>query len=355
MTDPPPSYNPAGSDLGRLTDKKSTSPHLPPVPCIADSSKSPPLLRPQDSHGSRSLRNSASIAGLFRKNRHAIEPVVGVETVRTAVIEDVRLIVQPNTGSVAERLALLKSCAELCGRHKLDMSALLQSTPSFYAHTALYWVIVNGLDSPPAPFELLAALLAHSQPLNAATIKDVRRACIAVRSQEMFQFLRMCPEFGALSEDNRFILGSVVPPEDIRVEIKDGPQQAFSVKFHIPMFEKRMMLGKIINLEFIARDRLWRLLFYIPGNQPKLIPKTSQEWFEEKRWRGHLRLCENSPGTHLEAGIVLLDARTTTEPVHAWNHLQSSLPFRNEDDSSSDSTAGGWAWWAFGTYKGTQV
>ncbi|KAJ7608493.1 hypothetical protein DFH06DRAFT_900344, partial [Mycena polygramma] len=236
--------------------------------------------------------------------------------VKTAILDDIRLIIQPNTGSVAERLALLESCAELCGRHKLDLSALLQSSSSaLHDHTALYWVIVNELDSPPAPFELVAALLAHSQPLNKETIKDVRRACIAARSQEMFHFLRMCPEFGALSEANRFIMGLVVPPEDIRVEIIESPEQAFSVNFRIPMFLKRMMLSKIIEVEFIARERLWRLSFYKAGSHPGLIPMQSQEWIDNKRWGGHLNLCENSPATHLEIGVVILDARTTAQPA----------------------------------------
>ncbi|KAJ7608490.1 hypothetical protein DFH06DRAFT_1377171, partial [Mycena polygramma] len=228
-------------------------------------------------------------------------------TVQTAVIEDIRLVVQPNTGSVAERLALLKSCSDLCGRHECDLSALSQRKTLFHAHTALYWAIVNQLDSPSAPFELVAALLARSQPLDAATLTDVRRACIVARSQEIFQFLKMCPAVGALSEENRFILGCVVPPEKIHVDVMESPEQAFSVNFHIPMFQKRMMLSKRIEVEFVARDRLWRLSFYTAEIEPNFVSTTTQGWFEAKRWGALLRLCENSPGTHLEFALVLLD------------------------------------------------
>ncbi|KAJ7625136.1 hypothetical protein DFH06DRAFT_1481556 [Mycena polygramma] len=328
MSDPPPSYNSAGSHLERSADKKSTSPDSPAGPSIAGSSRSPLLLQP---HGNRSLRNSTSITGLFdvfRRNRHAPGPVAALD-IKTAILDDIRLIIQPNTRSVAERLALLESCAELWGRHKLDLSALLQSSSSaLHDHTTLYWVIVNELYSPPAPFELVAALLAHSQPLNEETIKD------------------NVPEFGALSEANRFIMGLVVPPEDIRVEIIESPEQAFSVNFRIPMFLKRMMLSKIIEVEFIARECLWRLSFYKAGSHPGLIPRQSQEWIN-KRWGGHLKLCENSPATQLEIGVVILDARTTAQPAHTWTHIQPSLPFRNEDDSPSDSTITGWMWPAF--------
>ncbi|KAJ6529710.1 hypothetical protein B0H19DRAFT_1274107 [Mycena capillaripes] len=137
------------------------------------------------------------------------------------------LLLQPHTGSVAERLALL-GCAELCTQRKIDFSPLVQDTSSFHGHTALHWVIVNKLGSPQAPFELVQAVLANSQPLTPETIKDARRGCILLRSQDMVQYVRMCPEFGALSPDNRFILGLLVPPEEITVETMEGPHRSAS-------------------------------------------------------------------------------------------------------------------------------
>ncbi|KAJ6487408.1 hypothetical protein C8R47DRAFT_1277048, partial [Mycena vitilis] len=251
-------------------------------------------------------------------------------------------------------LALLKSCSDLCGRHQCDLSALLQRKTLFHAHTALYWAIVNQLDSPSAPFELVAALLALSQPLDAATLTDIRRACIVARSQEMFHFFRMCPAVGALSEENRFILGCVVPPEEIQVNIMESPEQAFSVNFRIPMFRKRMMLSKPIEVEFVARDRLWRLSFYTAETEPKFVPTDTQAWFEAKRWGADLRLCENSPGTQLEFALILLDARAPAQPVRVWSHRPQE-PFRNEDDSPDDSTNASWMWPVFGDYKGPQA
>ncbi|KAJ7021050.1 hypothetical protein C8F04DRAFT_932190, partial [Mycena alexandri] len=103
--------------------------------------------------------------------------------------------------------------------------------------------------------ELVAAVLAHSAPLEPPTIREARRACVSLRTriQELFHFLRMSPEFGTLSAEDRFLLGVSAPPEEIVVEELEGPAQPFSVRFHIPQFHKRVMLGKQIELKFVAR------------------------------------------------------------------------------------------------------
>ncbi|KAJ6485428.1 hypothetical protein C8R47DRAFT_1216980 [Mycena vitilis] len=334
MSDEPPSYDDSKSTF-TPNEKNSASSQSAAATSIAASSKSPALLHTYD---------ISSIFGAFRSKR---------EPARAAIIEDVRLIVQPNTGTIAQRLTLFEDCAALSRRHGISFPVLLQDTSLFHAHTALYWAIVNSLGASTA---LVALILAHSHPLNPATIKDIRRACISARSQEMFQFLRMRPEVGALSAENRFILNLEVPPEELHVETMDSPQQAFSVNFRIPMFRKRMMLSKTVEMEFIARDRLWRLLFCTPGSDSTLVPKTPQEWFESHQWGAHLKLCENSPSTHLEFGLVLLDQRkNTAQPAHAWNHFEPTAAFRNEDDRRSPSTVAGWMWPTFGSYKGAQA
>lgn len=181
--------------------------------------------------------------GLFRKT---------LDPDKATVLTDVKRIVQPYTGSVADRLALLESCSQLCLQKRLDFSSLLQGK-SIEEHSALYWAIANGPWPLQAPFELVAAVLAHSAPLEPATVTEIRQACVSFRSQEMFQFLRMSPEFGALSSKDRFTLGVLVPPEEIVVEEMEGITEPFSVRFRIPIFRKRMALGKEFQLEFIAR------------------------------------------------------------------------------------------------------
>ncbi|KAJ7456303.1 hypothetical protein B0H11DRAFT_228071 [Mycena galericulata] len=345
MSDAPPSYDASGSTLSKtpLDDKKAVGTHAQPIPSISSDSKSVALLGTSPRHG---------LFDVFRKHRQhppTVPPLAGdTSTARTAVIDDVRLVVQPNTGSVAERVSLLESCAQLCTRHKIDFSLLLQEKNSFHGHTALYWAIVNNPGPLQAPFQLVVALLVHSAPLKPETIKEARRACISLRNQELFQFLRMRPEFGALSAEDRFLLGTLVPPEEIDIQLIEGPSQPFSVKFKIPMFQKRMMLARQIHLEFIARERLWRLSFFTPANPTSTVKSA---WFEKgQQWGGCLFLRENSPSTCPEYGLVLLDARDTPEPAHAWTWGWdvTQKPTRNEDEPASESNRSGWIWSLFG-------
>ncbi|KAJ7456306.1 hypothetical protein B0H11DRAFT_2066171 [Mycena galericulata] len=354
MSDAPPSYDVSASNLGlktTLDDKKTSWAHSQ-LASISSDSKTVALLGLQApvgnvGSGSTSGTHSRSRGGLFdafRKHpRLPSGPPVDTPAVRAAVIDDVRLVVQPNTGSIAERLSLLETCAQLCARHKVEFPPLLQDKKSFLDHTALYWAIVNNPGSPQASFELVAAVLTYSVPLKPATLKEARRACISLRNQELFQFLRMRPEFGALSEQDRFLLGVLVPPEEIDIQLMEGPEQPFSVKFKIPMFQKRMMLSEQICLEFIARGRLWLLSFFTPANPTALASKS--EWFKKGQWGGSLHLRENSPGTDVEFGVVLLDARNeTTEPTHFWMWCGNGKPLRNEVEPLNDSTFTGWVW-----------
>ncbi|KAJ7768466.1 hypothetical protein B0H16DRAFT_1262233, partial [Mycena metata] len=200
-----------------------------------------------------------------------------------------RTLIQPYTErSVADRVSLLDVCAQLCAQHEIDFSLLLQG--KFENHTALYWAIANGPWPPKPPFELAAAVLAHSAPLKPETMKEARRACVSLRSQELFHFLRMSPEFGTLSAEDQFLLGVSAPPEEIVVEELEGPTHPFSFRFQIPQFHKRMMLGKPITLEVVARGRLWRLKYYT-ANKP------SHTHLTHGYWTGLLSMVENSAMT----------------------------------------------------------
>ncbi|KAJ7489537.1 hypothetical protein FB451DRAFT_692617 [Mycena latifolia] len=346
--DPPPSYDNAFLDV--KNDSGSASIHEKNVngasgsgssslPVASTSNSLALLQNNQNDHGSRS--RISAVLDIFRKRRHSdLPPTPG--SVETSVKEDVvRALVQPSTpDSLADCVSLLDACAQLCTRYRINFSLLLQEK-SIQDHTALYWAIVNSPWPPRAPFELVTAVLAHSAPLTPDTILEARRACVSLRNQEIFQFLRMCPEFGALPPDDRFILGAVVPPEEIVVETMAGPTQPFSVKFKIPLYQKRMLLSREIKLEFIARGRLWQLTFFTAVN-----PR--QKWLKDGQWSGSLRLGENSVSTHVEFGLVFLDARPAPPtPTHAWAQGSSDRPLRAPyGPTSSGVTA--WSWPMFG-------
>ncbi|KAJ6475797.1 hypothetical protein C8R47DRAFT_985722 [Mycena vitilis] len=252
---------------------------------------------------------------------------------------DVRILVQPYTDSAVDRVPLLETCAQLCARHKIDFSLLLQEK-SIENHTALHWAIVNGPWPPRAPFELVAAILDRSVPLRPETIRDARRACVSLRSQELFQFLRMRPEFGALSAEDRFLIGALVPPEMIVIKHLEGgtTQQAFSVEFTIPQFLKRMSLNREIKLEFIARERLWQLSFFTAVNP-------TQAWLKNGGWSGSLRLMENSPSTHVEFGLVFLDARPSQpSPSNFWAEGSSDKVLYVQGEHKPSNGVSVWSW-----------
>lgn len=189
-----------------------------------------------------------------------------------AVLHDLHTVVQPYTvESVTDRVALLQICAQLCAQHNIDLAALLEGA-LIDDHSALYWAMTNGPWPLKPPFELVRAVISHCRPLlKPETVREARHACIALRSQEMFQFLQMIPEFGALSTEDRFALGVLVPPETVVVEEMEGTTQPFSVRFHIPHFQKRMMLGTRIKVEFIARGSTFAPFLFFTESQLNLV------------------------------------------------------------------------------------
>ncbi|KAJ6551571.1 hypothetical protein B0H19DRAFT_1158158 [Mycena capillaripes] len=156
----------------------------------------------------------------------------------------------------------------------------------------------------------------------------------------MFQFLRMRSEFGALSGEDRFLLGTLVPPEEIVVEEMDGANEPFSVKFRIPQFLKRMSLSRKIKLEFIARGRLWNLSFFTAVNP-------TSAWLKNGGWSASLAITDSSPSTHAEFGLVCLDPRPSPPALSAnfWVHCSSDKPLyiRGEPGQPKDGITG-WSW-----------
>ncbi|KAF8218314.1 hypothetical protein K438DRAFT_24140 [Mycena galopus ATCC 62051] len=323
----PPSYDKSfldvkasGSSGPPVRDKKNSGSNLAPV-------------------GSASLRTRTSfLSGLrdvFRRGPLSEHDSAPENQIKSTVLDKVRTLVQPYTGSAADRLTLLAQCTQLCARHKLDLSLLLQEK-SIHGHTALYWAIVNGPWPPCAPFPLVAAVLAHSAPLKPETVHEVRQACVLVKSQEVLQFLRSRPEFGELSKEDQFLLGGVSPAEVVveHKDLEEGSTEPFLVKFRIPMFLKRMAHGSDVELEFLARGQLWKLRFF-----------TAVDLTQKKGlWCGTLTLVETGPITHAEFGLVFYDARLS--PPSGPRHFQASggsdTPLEGRGDSNNSETAFSW-------------
>ncbi|KAJ7180738.1 hypothetical protein C8R46DRAFT_1070451 [Mycena filopes] len=232
--DAPPSYEASGS--------------APPAPATFGDSKRPPPI--PVASGSSFASSSSSSSGLKSAPPSTswfnfANPTV--RQVRTTVLGLVRDLVklQPSDHSVVA-ISILKSCADAAATHGLSMSNILQEK-SVEGHTPLYWAIVKRpSESQPEEQEangstdLLTTLLSLSVPLTAATMSDVRLACLLM------------------------LLDATIPPDIISVEnVSGGEEGAFIMDFAVVRFQKRMLVSKSVVLDFIARSRMWRLSFNV--------------------------------------------------------------------------------------------
>ncbi|KAJ3503005.1 hypothetical protein NLJ89_g8628 [Agrocybe chaxingu] len=152
--------------------------------------------------------------------------------------------------------------------------------------------------------DLLTSLISFATPLKPETIKEVRLACLATSDQKLFQRLRLSPEFAPVSGVNQMLLGGTIPPDEIEVEDVSSEGGAFVMSFVVPHFHKRMSVSKEVELEFIARSRMWRLAFYIE-------PEPKYQGFGPRpgSWCISLSLIESSPPTFLDSQLLIDEAK----------------------------------------------
>jgi hypothetical protein len=293
----------------------STHPHSP----ISPVSKSP--------SSSRSLKDKGKVTNWFNFSASRT-----TREVRTTVLRLVRDLVreQPTHGGAS--LSILESCAEACAGHSLSLPTLLQEK-SIENHTPLYWAIVKRLpDGDSGVPDLLTSLISFASPLTPETISDIRHACLLTSDQLLFQRLRMSPEFAPLSGTDEMLLGGSIPPDDVTVEDIPGDEGSFAANFEIVCFQKRMLVSKHIELEFIARGvSLLHLQLYSILNSLKCTARMWQLTFsiaqDSSRERGaprpgswciSLSLLENSPPTWVDSRLII------PEPILSASSLPAS-------------------------------
>ncbi|KAF7308865.1 hypothetical protein MKEN_01086400 [Mycena kentingensis (nom. inval.)] len=291
VDDAPPDYQSAvaSSSAPRPQESKFTTPGLPSSPI----SKSP-------SAGGAAASRWFSLAFPSPTTRHVRATVLGL-------VKD--LVKLPPADHTVVAVNILRSCAEACAANSLSMSSLLQER-SVEGHTPLYWAVIKRpteltiVNGDGTTFDLLSALLALSAPLTPATISDIRVACIINSDQALFQRLRNTPDFAPLSATDALLLDAAAPPDDILVEEdvsgSDAAAAPFAVDFTIMQFQKRMRIGGAVQLEFIARGRLWQLRFGV-----------SKEDFGSDgmpckgTWYVSLSLLEQSTPTWVDARLLV--------------------------------------------------
>ncbi|KAH7929845.1 hypothetical protein BV22DRAFT_1029027 [Leucogyrophana mollusca] len=208
---------------------------------------------------------------------------------------------------------LLASCAESCSAHKVSFSALLQE-PSVEDHTPIYWAIVQYRE------DLLAALLTHAAPLTPFAISDIRRGCLVTSNQALFHALRSHrPPFhgaGGLpvtdfrSATDALLLGTR-PADD--VQVRDvGNNGAFIATFEIGMWQKRMRVSGRVGVEFIARGRIWSLIFFSTSPSSSTAPGRLKK--SGGSWHVAITLLEHSPPTYLDSQLIIEEPTPQVAP-----------------------------------------
>ncbi|KAL4068763.1 hypothetical protein V8B97DRAFT_2008696 [Scleroderma yunnanense] len=247
------------------------------------------------------------------------------QSVLTIICDLVAPPCQPNVGIPPDPLEVLSSCANTCAERRISLPEILQE-PSVADHTPMYWAIVNYRQ------ELLVALLTFAGQLGLAAVSDVRRACLVSSSQSLFHALRVkrppfhgvhglrVPSLHAASDS--LLLGSR-PPDEVWVT-ESGQDGAFTVKFDVVLWQRRMRAVGRVSVEFIASGnitqwlstslaymsgliyctgRMWCITFF--NTDAPCLNGTRGKFRSGGTWHVMVTLLESSPPTYLDAQLVI--------------------------------------------------
>ncbi|KAG1882383.1 hypothetical protein F4604DRAFT_1743749 [Suillus subluteus] len=175
---------------------------------------------------------------------------------------------------------IVKSCA--AALPAAEFSDLLQQ-PNIEDHSALYWAIVTNKR------EALLEFTKFIPNLSPVCSSDLRLACMAANDHDSFMLLNLG---GVVSPKDRSLMRILrCPQDDIQVyEGDDVGENCFSVRFVFRMFQKRLRITTTLEVEFVARGRIWTLHFYM-GRKGK--------------WCIEYRLSEHSLPVHANAVLQI--------------------------------------------------
>lgn len=169
-------------------------------------------------------------------------------------------------------------------------------------------------------------MLQYAGPLNNACIADIRLACLASGDQVLFGKLRRgeLPFITTLRAD-ALVLGST-SADDIDVREVDG-EAAFSASIKIRLWQKRMRVAGVVGVEFIARGRIWSLIFFSSPSPSPSSGSLSTRSAGTGPWQVALGLMEHSPPTFIDGRLV----------IDVCRPISSSIPDSSESSSPAHS------------------
>lgn len=223
-------------------------------------------------------------------------PNARIKQTHQTVISLLHDLVATTTTENSAAAPILASCASALSPS--SFSTLLQQ-PTFEGHTPIYWAILN------RHAHILPDMLQYAGPLNNACIADIRLACLASGDQVLFGKLRRgeLPFITTLARADTLILGST-SADDIDVREVDG-EAAFSASIKIRLWQKRMRVAGLVNVEFIARGRIWSLTFFSLPSPSSFSSSLTTRGAGIGPWRVALSLMEHSPPTFVDGRLVI--------------------------------------------------
>ncbi|KAH9833991.1 uncharacterized protein C8Q71DRAFT_680550, partial [Rhodofomes roseus] len=244
--------------------------------------------------------------------------------VKTTVLGLLKELIKRGDAEPSAR-SILESCEDVCRAYRLSLSSMLQDR-CIEGHSALYWAVIKrsrGLElRTNSQTDVLGAFLTFGAPISPPTLSEIRLACLQKADQTLFQQLRHSSSFAPLSGKDDMLLSSSSARDEVYVE-DIASEDAFAVRFRIPMFQQRLRVSKCINLEFIARGRLWAFNFLIASaDNYKLRPIA-----EPGTWVVTLSLLEHSAPTPVDSRLVIQDvsAHPSSETPSSSQPGQSPL------------------------------
>ncbi|KZP28437.1 hypothetical protein FIBSPDRAFT_917664 [Athelia psychrophila] len=325
-TDAPPSYD----ALDTPSRARGYLPEKPPVsPGSSSFTQSSSPLHPAASGSTTPISANAAGKRPMQGPRYSSWFGFGASKttreVRSTVIGLVRDLVRVDLTSSDDHSggAILSSCEEACKAYALSLSSVLQEK-SIEGHTPIHWAIIKRPAEPvnSNDYDLVTALLSHSSPLTSSTVSDIRLACLMNSDHALFQRLRMSPVFSPMSGSDEILLGGGIPQDTIDVKDVDDDASAFVMHCSIMAFQKRMRVSKKIQLEFIAKGRMWRLAFSIAPSS---------------KWTVSLAILEHSPPTWIDSRLLIEEPpQYVTGPAGAtsWFSRPTSPDETSEDGAN---------------------
>ncbi|EJD03581.1 uncharacterized protein FOMMEDRAFT_27528 [Fomitiporia mediterranea MF3/22] len=314
-TDAPPAYD----DIGPASSGQVVFSGPPPPPPPRNTSLlRPRTLRSAPPTGPRGISNTTSPSAPFLPDkslsierppparRDKLEPGPLTPKTQADVCETVcgliRDVVQGSSSvrsSALDAIAVLDSCAAACASHQLSLARILQEK-SIEGHAPLYWAIVSRPISNEGPRKgdhreddaFLVSLITRASPLRPIAVSELRSACLVASSNALFQRLRSVHGVTSISGTDRMLLANTnasLPSHVGRssqgkksekqggkeasfifgdiAELREGGKSSdaewFGVELKFKIFQRRMRVSGNVSVEFIARGRLWQLLFFV--------------------------------------------------------------------------------------------